>query len=404
MAATPGRGRLPQRPDRADPVRAADRDGARGAAAVLPAVDQQVLHHGSGAREEPDRVGGPARPHLLRDQLPQPRRVDARPRTSTTTCGRARSTPSASSGRSPARPRSTPSPSASAGRSTAIALALQRRDRRPTRSSRPRSSTPTPTSARPGTLGVFTDEATIAGLEKQMAKKGYLDSNKMAHTFDALRANDLVFQYVVNNWLMGKKPPAFDLLAWNKDSTRMPARMHSRVPAVVLPQQRVRPRRVRDRRPEARPRQGRRRHIRAVGRRRSHRPVGLGLQDHPAARRQQPVRAQHLRPHRRHRQPARTRSPSTGPTTPYPVDPQEWKDDAAARGRHLVGGLGHWIAQRRAALRWPPHAAGKRGPSGARGRSRQLRAHPRMNVRGPRAGDSRMVACRWAQRPCPRAG
>jgi len=80
----------------------------------------------------------------------------------------------------------------------------------------------------PGTLGVFTDEATISGLEKQMAKEGFLDSDKMAHTFDALRANDLVFAYVVNNWLLGKKPPAFDLLVWNKDSTRMPAKMHSR--------------------------------------------------------------------------------------------------------------------------------------------------------------------------------
>ena len=78
-----------------------------------------------------------------------------------------------------------------------------------------------------GTLGVFTDEATIAGLEKRMAKRGYLDSNQMAHTFDALRANDLVFSYVVNNWLLGKPPPAFDLLVWNKDSTRMPAKMHS---------------------------------------------------------------------------------------------------------------------------------------------------------------------------------
>ena len=80
----------------------------------------------------------------------------------------------------------------------------------------------------PGTLGVFTDEATIAGLERQMAKNGYLDGEKMAHTFDALRAHDLVFQYVGNNWLQGKKPPAFDLLVWNKDSTRMPAKMHSR--------------------------------------------------------------------------------------------------------------------------------------------------------------------------------
>jgi polyhydroxyalkanoate synthase len=79
----------------------------------------------------------------------------------------------------------------------------------------------------PGMLGIFTDEATVAGLEKQMAKQGFLDSDKMAHTFDALRANDLIFQYVVNNWLLGKRPPSFDLLVWNKDSTRMPAKMHS---------------------------------------------------------------------------------------------------------------------------------------------------------------------------------
>jgi polyhydroxyalkanoate synthase len=79
----------------------------------------------------------------------------------------------------------------------------------------------------PGILGTFTDESSIAALEKRMAKKGYLDASQMAHTFDAIRANDLVFQYVVNNWLMGDKPPAFDLLAWNNDSTRMPAKMHS---------------------------------------------------------------------------------------------------------------------------------------------------------------------------------
>jgi polyhydroxyalkanoate synthase len=79
----------------------------------------------------------------------------------------------------------------------------------------------------PGVLGVFTDEPTIAGLEKKMAKVGFLDSTNMAHTFDALRANDLIFSYVVNNWLLGNKPPAFDLLVWNKDSTRMPAKMHS---------------------------------------------------------------------------------------------------------------------------------------------------------------------------------
>ena len=71
----------------------------------------------------------------------------------------------------------------------------------------------------PGLLGTFTDEATVAGLEKQMRKTGFLDSATMARTFSALRSNDLIFQYVANNWLQGNKPPSFDLLAWNEDST-----------------------------------------------------------------------------------------------------------------------------------------------------------------------------------------
>ena len=49
----------------------------------------------------------------------------------------------------------------------------------------------------------------------------------MAGTFDILRANDLIFNYVVSNWLMGQDPPSFDILAWNSDSTRMPAAMHA---------------------------------------------------------------------------------------------------------------------------------------------------------------------------------
>ena len=79
----------------------------------------------------------------------------------------------------------------------------------------------------PGVLGVFTDEKTVRRLEKQMAAKGVLEGSQMAGTFDMLRANDLIFNYVVSNWLMGEDPPAFDILAWNGDSTRMPAAMHS---------------------------------------------------------------------------------------------------------------------------------------------------------------------------------
>src|SRR5918998_536428 len=60
-----------------------------------------------------------------------------------------------------------------------------------------------------------------------MRREGVLEGRSMAGTFDVLRANDLIFNYVVANWLMGKQPPAFDILAWNGDSTRMPAAMHS---------------------------------------------------------------------------------------------------------------------------------------------------------------------------------
>jgi polyhydroxyalkanoate synthase len=81
--------------------------------------------------------------------------------------------------------------------------------------------------SQPGALGLFTDETAVARLEKQMAKKGQLEGTSMAGTFDLLRANDLIFNYVMSNWLMGQDPPAFDILAWNSDSTRMPAAMHS---------------------------------------------------------------------------------------------------------------------------------------------------------------------------------
>ena len=79
----------------------------------------------------------------------------------------------------------------------------------------------------PGELGVFIDEAQISGLESVMNQKGYLDGRQMAMTFNMLRANDLIWSFVVNNYLLGKDPFPFDLLYWNSDSTRMPAVMHS---------------------------------------------------------------------------------------------------------------------------------------------------------------------------------
>jgi polyhydroxyalkanoate synthase len=81
--------------------------------------------------------------------------------------------------------------------------------------------------SQPGELGVFIDEAQVENLERKMNERGYLEGSEMASTFNLLRANDLVWSFVVNNYLLGKEPFPFDLLYWNADSTRMPARMHS---------------------------------------------------------------------------------------------------------------------------------------------------------------------------------
>jgi len=78
-----------------------------------------------------------------------------------------------------------------------------------------------------GELGVFIDEVQLAALEEKMKEKGYLEGADMATTFNMLRANDLIWSFVVNNYLLGKDPFPFDLLYWNSDSTRMPAAMHS---------------------------------------------------------------------------------------------------------------------------------------------------------------------------------
>ena len=79
----------------------------------------------------------------------------------------------------------------------------------------------------PGELEVFIDEELITLLEKQMGERGYLDGSQMAGVFSMLRANDLIWYFVVNNYLLGNDPYPFDLLYWNSDSTRMPRDMHS---------------------------------------------------------------------------------------------------------------------------------------------------------------------------------
>jgi len=78
-----------------------------------------------------------------------------------------------------------------------------------------------------GDLKVFVDEEQIAALEQAMSDKGYLDGTRMATAFNMLRSGDLIWPYVVNNYIRGRMPMPFDLLYWNSDSTRMAAANHS---------------------------------------------------------------------------------------------------------------------------------------------------------------------------------
>jgi polyhydroxyalkanoate synthase subunit PhaC len=75
-------------------------------------------------------------------------------------------------------------------------------------------------------LLLFIDDAQLKSLEEMMAERGYLDGSRMATVFNMLRPKDLIWPYIINNYMLGKKPFPFDLLFWNQDSTRMPAANH----------------------------------------------------------------------------------------------------------------------------------------------------------------------------------
>jgi len=77
-----------------------------------------------------------------------------------------------------------------------------------------------------GEISVFIDDSQLDALENRMSERGFLDASEMATTFNMLRSNDLIWSFVINNYLLGKQPFPFDLLYWNADSTRMPAIMH----------------------------------------------------------------------------------------------------------------------------------------------------------------------------------
>lgn len=80
---------------------------------------------------------------------------------------------------------------------------------------------------RAGDMKVFIDEAQLQAIEQRMKRQGFLDSGVLQRTFSILRANDLIWSFVVNNYFLGREPFPFDILYWNDDSTNLPAAFHS---------------------------------------------------------------------------------------------------------------------------------------------------------------------------------
>ena len=156
-----------------------------------------------------------------------------------------------------------------------------------------------------GDTAVFISELTIDFIEQQMLERGYLDSREMANMFNLLRANDLIWANVVNNYLMGNKPPAFDLLYWNSDGTRMAGAAHGwYLRNTYLENNLIKPGKIRLK-GEAidlgRIQAGRLRGRRREG---SYRAVGRRLAHHPALRRHRAFRAGLQRSYRGDRQSA----------------------------------------------------------------------------------------------------
>ena len=225
----------------------------------------------------------------------------------------------------------------------------------------------------PGVLGAFTDEKTVRRLEKQMAEKGVLEASQMAGTFDLLRANDLIFSYVVSNWLMGQEPPAFDILAWNGDSTRMPSAMHSFYLRSLYMRNELARGELELLGQELSLAYGEERHVRGRRDQRPHRALARVLQDRRADGRQGPVRAVQRRAHRRHRQPARpeglARGAATTTTGHGPGSLAPWQQQAP---RLVVGGLDRLVrVPRRRAHQAAAH--GQQEAPGHRGRPRGVR-------------------------------
>ena len=192
-----------------------------------------------------------------------------------------------------------------------------------------------------GDTEVFMDEPQFEAMEMQMMERGYLDDREMANMFNLLRSSDLIWANVINNYLLGLKPPAFDLLYWNNDGTRMARGRPLLLCEEHLP--REQPHGARQggaRGPRHRPRTHHERRLRRGRREGPHRALEVGLEDQQARQHElDPLHPRRQRTHRRHDLPAgEGQGLLDGRRRPLRDRRGVAPERRAARG-HLVGGL-----------------------------------------------------------------
>ena len=146
-------------------------------------------------------------------------------------------------------------------------------------------------------LGLFATPEAVAAAKQASASQGVLAGEEMGRVFAWMRPNDLVWNYWVNNYLMGKTPPAFDILYWNNDTTRLPARLHGQLLDIFMGNLFSEAWRAERPRHADRPVRSDVRQVRGGRHHRSHHALEGCLQHGPAVRRRYAVRAEFERPH-----------------------------------------------------------------------------------------------------------
>ncbi len=197
-----------------------------------------------------------------------------------------------------------------------------------------------------GDLLLFTDDSQLEALEELMVERGYLDGSRMANVFNMMRPRDLIWPYIVNNYLLGKKPFPFDLLYWNQDSTRMAAANHNFYLREFYNENRLAAGNMTHRRHQARPAQGEAADLRAGDEGGPHRAGAVGL-------------------HRRASCSAATSSscsPGSGHIAGVVNPPDKMKYQYWTSGKRSANSLEEWLATAKEHPgSWWPHWAGVAG-------------------------------------------